>query len=66
MKPSECDCSPCGFPAVADCQWYSEQMKTQTASFCQFHVDDLWERIKPLVTVGVVTFRIDAVGRIKR
>lgn len=62
----QCTCSPCGKPAVCDCQWGSDNLPVQTASFCDDHRDELWAKLNPLLQVNKAWVRIDNVGAIER
>lgn len=56
-----CDCKPCGNAAIVECKWASGKTPEQNANLCQEHVNDLWERLNPLVQANIAWFTIGPV-----
>ena len=48
-----------------DCQWGSDNMPTQTATFCKEHAEALWEMLNPLLQLNKAWYRIGPPGSIK-
>ena len=74
-EKTRCSCNPCSNVPVADVQWGSDtlfvekegkqvQIKVQTATLCQEHLDTLWGTLNHLVQLNKAWFRIDEVGKI--
>ena len=51
-----------GVVAVADYQWYTDALRTQTASLCSECAAKLWEMLNPLLQTNRATLRIDKPG----
>ena len=60
----KCHCQPCDLPPHCDCQWGSNNLPTQTATLCEPHANDLWQRLNHLLELNLAWYRIDSPGNI--
>jgi hypothetical protein len=59
----ECYHTGCQLTPHADVQW-GGAAKSQTATLCRPHTDELWEQLNPLLQANVCWVRLDEPGKI--
>ncbi len=55
-----CEFSGCGSLATVYVRWRgtSQQSETRYATVCPFHSREIWDKLKPALSVGTATFTI--------
>lgn len=59
-----CEFTDCKNEVHADIMWASKD-SPQIATLCQVHVNELWERLNPLLQANLVWVRMDRPGSIR-
>lgn len=61
---TKCELLPCGNEAFADVLW-SGELPEQKATLCRMHSDELWDKFKGHIAMGLMNYRIGKPGEFK-